>query len=616
MIRLYTTLLFAATFAGSSTLSAQIAPKPEPDALPAAFHGHGSNDPAADRGGGTPIWSEDFANGLPADWTLEDASGLCPWTWTLDGSHGYFSGGADDVIESTTADNGFIIADNDSANDATYGQPSGTTYHYLSTYFTTSPIDLSGHPNVKLEFEQYFRYNNAPTLDVMVSTNGVNWTTYDVKGTVLANQASTRDDLVSINISNIAGDQSTVYLKIGWNSRVYFWMIDDIRIVDAPADDVRLLESWYNEWFFDSAEDFSTLEYSIYPSTQLRPFQFKGIFSNEGWQPQTDVTFTATVFDADGNQVHSTEATMSSDLDPLAQDSLYTDEWTPTTDPQKYRIEYALSAAATDAVPEDNLAENSFSVSEHTYARDRGRMTSTEDNAGGGFRLGNWFHISSDGDQIYGVDVAIHEDTPVDLIVYAQLLDAERNVIAESQDYEVTASDLHALGDSLFSTIMLAEPVELEAGADYLVMVGHYGGPDRLYIGNSGVSVEQTSLIWSDPDNDWFYVTRTPMVRMNLDPNVGVADNTPLEKEELRIAPNPCYNGSTTISYTLTQASTVKVEVRDVQGKLVLNEDAGRRGAGPHRMDLDVSGLTPGVYSCSIWVDDARLTERLVTGRW
>jgi hypothetical protein len=86
---------------------------------------------------GAPIWSEDFANGFPAGWTVSDTSGICPWTYSLDGSWGYFNGtsgtAAAAAIKSTTAANGFLISDVDSANNKNYGQPSGTTYKYLST---------------------------------------------------------------------------------------------------------------------------------------------------------------------------------------------------------------------------------------------------------------------------------------------------------------------------------------------------------------------------------------------------------------------------------------------------------------------------------------------------
>ena len=73
----------------------------------------------------TPIWSEDFANGFPSDWstyTNNAAGGLatCPWKYSLVGSWGYWNSNqgvsASSAMNSTTASNGFLISDPDSAN--------------------------------------------------------------------------------------------------------------------------------------------------------------------------------------------------------------------------------------------------------------------------------------------------------------------------------------------------------------------------------------------------------------------------------------------------------------------------------------------------------------------
>ena len=40
---------------------------------------------------GATIWSEDFANGFPVGWTIDDVSGICPWVWSNDGSWGYWN---------------------------------------------------------------------------------------------------------------------------------------------------------------------------------------------------------------------------------------------------------------------------------------------------------------------------------------------------------------------------------------------------------------------------------------------------------------------------------------------------------------------------------------------
>ena len=84
-----------------------------------------------------------------------------------------------------------------------------------------------------MEFEHSFRLNNSVDLTVSISTDSINWTTYNVQGNATNNQASADPEYLSLNISPIAGNSSTVYVKVGWNARVYFWMLDDMKIIET-----------------------------------------------------------------------------------------------------------------------------------------------------------------------------------------------------------------------------------------------------------------------------------------------------------------------------------------------------------------------------------------------
>ena len=107
------------------------------------------------------------------------------------------------------------------------GSSSGNSYHYIESYFTTSSIDLTGWANVSLEFEHSFRLNNSVNLTVAVSVDSINWTTYNVQGNATNNQASADPEYLSLNISPVAGNSPTAYIRIGWNARVLF--LDDRR---------------------------------------------------------------------------------------------------------------------------------------------------------------------------------------------------------------------------------------------------------------------------------------------------------------------------------------------------------------------------------------------------
>ncbi|SVC14276.1 uncharacterized protein METZ01_LOCUS267130, partial [marine metagenome] len=228
----------------------------------------------------TPIWSEDFGNGFPSGWSSysnNSAGGVAtsPWKHSFQGSWGYWNANqgqsASAPINSTTASNGFLISDPDSANHWNYGQPSGSTYEYMESYFTTSAIDLSNYPNVSLEFEQLFRFNNSVALKVSVSTDSLMWTDYNVQGNATNNTQSPDPQYISLNISAIAGNSPTVYIRIGWEARVYYWMIDDMQIVETPDHKLKLTETNYGGWETNSPTTTNSfgLEHSLNPIAQL-----------------------------------------------------------------------------------------------------------------------------------------------------------------------------------------------------------------------------------------------------------------------------------------------------------------------------------------------------------
>ncbi|MBL7964474.1 MAG: hypothetical protein JNM31_11610 [Flavobacteriales bacterium] len=561
------------------------------------------------------LWSEDFGSGFPAGWTRQDLSGICPWVWSTDGSWGFFNGNSGTAggtaIASTTGANGFLICDPDSANNVTYGQPSGTTYQYLSSHFTTSAIDMSAHPHVRLEFEQFFRYNNTPTLDVSVSNDSVNWTTWNVRGTVQPNAASPNAQTVRLNVSSVAGGQPTVYIRIGWNARVYYWMIDDIRITDAPADDMRLAEVNYSEWFWDTAPDFGALEYSVYPTSQLRPLTFKGRFTNEGFEAQTGVQLTAAVSNASSTVVHTSTGNLAT-LPVFGQDSIYPTPWTPAASTGNYTVEFTLTADDPDDDPSDNVLSKSYAISQYVFARDRGVVNGRYSNEGDAYDLGNWFHIVNGGDVLYGIDVAIHNTTPEGVLITGTLYDANRDPIATTQEYEVQASDLNANGGSTFVTLpfAVADRPTLLAGSDYLAMVNHFGGASDLFMGVSGTSLPQTSLIYDVPVATWFYVTSTPMVRMNMNPAVGERELTNTGAQGMSLMPVPANEQATIILHDMIPGA-IELVAQDAQGRQVWHSGPMNVQPGTSRIMLNTSNWPAGAYLISCLAGDTRQTQRL-----
>ena len=114
------------------------------------------------------IWSEDFANGIPAGWSQNGSPAAALWEYRgpntapndTAGSRGAYAGQAavssnlGDPIQSPTRSNGFMIFDSDyldnNGNQNTIGLGAAPSPHLGR--LRTSVIDLSAEPDAELSF--------------------------------------------------------------------------------------------------------------------------------------------------------------------------------------------------------------------------------------------------------------------------------------------------------------------------------------------------------------------------------------------------------------------------------------------------------------------------------
>jgi len=72
----------------------------------------------------------------------------------------------------------------------------------------------------------------------------------------------------------------------------------------------------------------------------------------------------------------------------------------------------------------------------------------------------------------------------------------------------------------------------------------------------------------------------------------------------IEIYPNPVTSDLTNIKYQLNSESTVKIEMYDLQGKLVKSVFEGTESYGVYNKEIDMSGLSSGMYTCKITAGD------------
>lgn len=179
------------------------------------------------------IYSQDFAGGIPATWTITDNAGLGEvFTWTTTGSQTT----PDSLLSAgTTAANGYVIFDSD--NGGTNGPE--------DCDMVTDAIDCSGKSTVFLSMNEYFLQYAASTGTVSVSTDGINFTdVYNAETGLGQNQTTGNPHYVQADISSIAANQATVYIRFKYTGDYdWWWMFDDVTLFEPAAVDAGVTAS-------------------------------------------------------------------------------------------------------------------------------------------------------------------------------------------------------------------------------------------------------------------------------------------------------------------------------------------------------------------------------------
>jgi len=593
------------------------------------------------------IWEEDFGGGFPSGWsTYTNNTGAgnngtpasppntatCPWKHSTEGSWGYWNSEPKDAnnnplnastpINSTTSSNGFLISDIDSANHwsgggatgTTSGSSSGSTYHYLESYFTTSAIDLTGFTNVSLEFEHSFRLNNSVNLTVAVSTDSINWTTYNVQGNATNNQASADPEYLSLNISAVAGNSSTVYVKIGWNARVYFWMIDDIKIVETPDNRLSLVDAENGGWWigYQTAGGLG-MEYTYNPLKQIiaNPYTFEGMVTNAGALNQT-TRINVDVFDDIGNNVFSTT---SADSILTPQDTMTfigNNTFNPTSVGQYY---FQTWASSLDTIS-DTIISSSI-VTDNVYGRDANDDYS-EYGLGrscGGMVIGTYFDIY-DTDDVTSLSVFMKDNSVAGADIYAVIyeIDPVTNdpvYLFQSDDYSLTSNDIGG-----WATISFSSAETLVAGT-YMAAIGGYANPvDTSVIGMSQYTYSSTCYIQKNgclntgqTFGDWYWTSRVPMIRMNFGSVTPSAIEEKVFGGKISIFPNPT-NGIISIDMMDVDPSNYDITITNILGEEILhiNENV----SGIYNNQVDLASFSKGTYVIQIENKYKVFTDKII----
>ena len=605
------------------------------------------------------FWSHDCDVNDCSDWSFDNAAYEvgAPWTdidisfeCTTDGPSGPYNqwaggsgdGSAASSMNSTTSSNGTIIVDSD-----LFGADANYDANWVENcwFQTVAPIDCSEHPYVSISLETRYRcWDNGGSDDsekclIEVSRDGVNWPAIDnwdeASGYVIygtdtvasrkevfpgyeTSDTSDNPSLLEFDITDAAGGQTEVYVRFRWSGTWgYSWEIDDIKVYDTPANDTRI----DNYLSYTDYERTGYYEYGAWPLSQI-PADLAAAAKvyNVGFEDQTNVMLDVT---AAGTTAYSTPITLSyATADTLSAAYLPT-ALGPVT------VDYLLTADAADENPGNNMASQSFEVTDLSWGRDEGTPVNAAPAEGTDDYIAVSLFDIVDDVVIYAIDVAVMAGSETGTSIITHLFDGfDDNFLAEqyggilqsTDEFDIIAGNTNEVGVPVTNwyTLVFDEPYLASAGDWLGAGFEHYGGSNVQY-GESKYTQDNTAFIYgpfgSGSAYDWYYTNEVPMVRLNLNPN---AVNTISEEtvnttgfEMFPSFPNPT-NGVTRIQFRLDRAADVNFEVIDITGKVVYTLDMGTQAPGYNSISVDASEFAAGVYTYTLSVDGERSTDRLM----
>ena len=614
------------------------------------------------------FWSNDISN--CADWTFGNGAAETGSPWqdidlnfecTTVGSAGFFNGWAGGNSDGTpapginsTSGGNFLMVDSD-----LYGAVAQYDANWVENSWvqTEAPIDCSANPYVAISFRTRYRcYDNGASdgsekCFVEVSRDGETWpgltssyvTTWEDEGFVVYNGDSVQcryevfpnsesgfqtdnPSLVDLDITEAAGGQSQVWVRFRWvGTWGYAWEIDDINMLDIEANDLRVLDY---------------VSYTNYLET--------GIYENGAW-PESQMLETLDAAVQVYNFGYSTQESVQLDIDVAGYPSTsevvaMLPNAAADTLAATYQVSglglktvnYVVSSDEMDDFPEDNTATQSFELTEYSYGRDNGELF---DLYGGDFEYAcmPYYDIHNDV-TIYGIDVAIMAGGTEGSPIAAWIIDVDDdvNVGADgiflppySMDQVATSNETYlntgvswsGEGDVVWYTFEFEEPYDATAGQVLGAVFEYYGGA-ALTIAESSVNFESAAIYGPAVDGTyaWRLASDMPMVRLNLDPDlVATEPGVPVAQvaefnnglEVFESLPNPA-SSEALIRFVLSQPQAASLEVRDMQGRVMMTKDYGTLAAGEHNERLDVSTWAAGTYTYTLVMGDARQTRKLM----
>ena len=550
-----------------------------------------------------PFWSNTFSN--PSDWTMVDLiyGGLQNWVISTTCPVGSFSASLG-AISSTSASDGFAMYDSDALNSSYSPQEAYIQYN--------GTVDCSSYPYVNIEFESYHR-KFRDSIFVEVSIDGINWDRYEVHAGQATNTTTANPEFVSVNVSATAGNQPAVYFRFKYEGEWdYAWMIDDVSFAETPNNYVTIDDEVFGGWWIGyNGSGGIGCDYTFNPLSQLaaNPYKIEAVIRNAGVAPQ-NMTLHAEAFDQITNSVYSSTSN-SQYLTASQQDTFAVNN---TFSPTALGLYELRMWGVGDSANTDTSTKQTI-VTQYSYGKDLNTYQ-------GSYILGNATrenHVTSFFDiyaneNLYSVDLYVAPWSIPGSQIYGVIYEGDPGggnpiYLDQTDDHTITNADLDT-----WITLSFANPISLFAGVGYELAAAGYQHPsDSAGVGYSGLALGTENSLFDanggSPNSagtpTWYYITQSPMIRMNFDPaSSGSTSSKNLTKSDINLYPNPANN---VISISNLDNFDF-LQIKDLLGKVVHKKNISK----VNNTTIDVQGLSTGTYLLNLEGLESSISRKIV----
>lgn len=497
---------------------------------------------------GDPIYTWDFANGIPESW--DNGSDQAPASWEYRGpntdpdihvgARGSCSGGAV-AIDSETASNGFVIFDSnywdDDQGPCGSGIGSGQAPGPHLAWLITETLDFSDVDAAVLTFQQQYKHFTSTTRVWVSTDNGINYDLAFENPTGQSTQSGP-GEWATADLTSFVSGESEVKLKFEFNGLYYWWLLDDITIYTPHENDLMITDARFvttND--IENPAGFAELEYDVYSALSLPDFEFVATAVNVGSATQINVKLHIQILNELEEVVYEAFS-IQTNIDSGESTTLnIPGSVTPPQEEGFYTIRFEVLQYQSDDAPENNVIVKDFAISANEFARDEGILEDTfipgPAFEGQGYEIGNFFELLQDDIQLHSVGVVLSDSTLAGTVISAKIYNVDRSILlGSSSSYTVTATDLAWAQQEKVIQLPLETPVYTSADSLLIATVSwEYADGERLAVGRSGVAEAETTLLIYPETNGLYYLLKIPMVRIYLyetDANPGCMDVTAL----------------------------------------------------------------------------------------